>query len=63
MQMGERDGGAAFPQRVWLRIAGGGVTLPSGKPYTTLVGDDREQDRHVEYVRADLAAARTQGSE
>lgn len=45
----------ATPQRVWLRVAGGGVTLPSGKSYVTMVGDDREQDRHVPYVRADVA--------
>lgn len=44
------------PKRVWLRVAGGGVTLPSGKSYTTLVGDDRELPKHIEYVRADLVA-------
>lgn len=42
------------PGRVWLRIAGGGISLPSGKPYITMVGDDREQERHVAYVRSDL---------
>jgi hypothetical protein len=47
---------STMPNRVYLRIAGGGVTMPSGKPYTTVVGDDRAQNRHVEYVRADLAA-------
>jgi len=43
------------PKRVWLRVAGGGVTFPSGKSYTTFVGDDREMPKHIEYVRADLA--------
>lgn len=44
------------PKRVWLRIVGGGMTLPSGKSYITLVGDDRGLPKHIEYVRADLAA-------
>ncbi|CAM5404014.1 hypothetical protein AFEL58S_02080 [Afipia felis] len=28
--------------------------MPSGRPYTTMVGDDREQDRHTPYIRADI---------
>jgi hypothetical protein len=47
---------STMPNRVYLRIAGGGVTMPSGKPYTTVVGDDRPQERYVEYIRADLAS-------
>lgn len=46
---------ASKPKYVWLRVAGGGVTLPSGAPYTTMVGDDRELPGHTEYVRPDIA--------
>lgn len=41
------------PKEVWLRVCGGGISMPSGKPYTTMVGDDRESDRHTLYIRAD----------
>lgn len=49
--------GEHLPAKVWLRVAGGGVTMPSGRAYTTMVGDDRDQPRHVEYVRGDIADA------
>lgn len=42
-----------LPKEVWLRVAGGGTSLPSGKTYTTMVGDDRPVDRHTLYIRAD----------
>lgn len=29
------------PGRVWLRVCGGGITMPSGKSYMTMVGDNR----------------------
>lgn len=44
------------PGRVWLRVCGGGITMPSGKSYMTMIGDNRPQDRHTEYVRADFAS-------
>lgn len=45
---------SAMPERIWARIRGGGVSFPSGKPYLTVVGEDREQNGCTEYVRADL---------
>jgi|UPI00003A3666 hypothetical protein len=43
-----------MPERIWARVRGGGVSLPSGKPYLTVVGESREQNGCTEYVRADL---------
>lgn len=45
----------SMPERIWARIRGGGVSLPSGKSYVTVVGEDREMEKATEYVRADLA--------
>jgi hypothetical protein len=55
--MSEQDERAGFgvPERMWLRRCGGGTTLPSGRTYTTMVGDDFEKPGHIEYVRADSA--------
>lgn len=44
------------PDRMWLRICGGGVTYPGCRPYTTMVGDSKEAVGHIEYIRADLVA-------
>ena len=44
----------SMPERIWARIRGGGVSLPSGKSYVTVVGEDRETEKATEYVRADL---------
>lgn len=52
-----------MPAKIWVRVCGGGISLPSGKPYTTFVGEDREADaRHV-YVRSDLDAKMTEALE
>lgn len=44
----------SMPERIWARIRGGGVSLPSGKSYVTVVGEDRETEKATEYVRADI---------
>lgn len=46
----------SMPERIWARIRGGGVSLPSGKPYVSVVGEDREMEKATEYVRADLVS-------
>jgi len=46
---------SAMPERIWARIRGGGVSLPSGKPYLSFAAEDREMEKATEYVRADLA--------
>jgi hypothetical protein len=44
-----------MPARIWVRVCGGGVSTPSGKLYTTFVGEDREYDGWHVFVRADIA--------
>jgi hypothetical protein len=44
-----------MPARIWARLCGGGVRLPSGASYQTLVGDSIEHEGRTIYVRADLA--------
>ena len=44
-----------MPARIWVRSCGGGVSLPSGATYVTVVGENRDVGRGVAFVRADIA--------
>lgn len=44
-----------MPAKVWLRLCGGGVSMPGGRAYQSVVGGSREAARHAAYVRSDIA--------
>ena len=43
-----------MPSRVWLRVCGGGISMPGSRIFQTVTGDSIEHDRRTMYVRADL---------
>ena len=45
-----------MPARIWVRVCGGGVSLPGGRAYQSVAGGSREAAHHVAYVRSDIAA-------
>lgn len=43
-----------MPSRVWLRVSGGGISMPGSRIFQTVTGDSIEHERRTMYVRADL---------